>query len=150
MWLWVTVSAVVMIATYGFLFLGIITTTIQKTPRFFQSLNLRGVSAGVSAGAMRWNRILVEVLRWFLFEVLPLLVFYISLFAVILGLCAGLGIGLWKLYTSKLSAGTKVGISLGIFGGPPLLLPPLHVWYAPRRIRDYHGRILEVDLVHNY
>jgi hypothetical protein len=34
---------------------------------------------------------------------------------VYLGVLAGLGVGLWKLYTSHLSKGAKAGISVGIF-----------------------------------
>jgi hypothetical protein len=99
--MWVTVSAGVTIVAYGFLFLGTIITAIRKTPRFFLSLNSRRVSAG----AMRWSRILVlEVLPW------------MALVVFIFGCWAGMGVGFWKFYTSKLSKGAKVGISFAIFG----------------------------------
>lgn len=93
--MWVTVSAGVTIVTYGFLFLGTIITTIQKTPQFFLSLNSRRVSAG----AMQWSRILA-------LEVLPSM----ALVVFILGVWVGAGVGLWKFYTSKLLKGAKVEI----------------------------------------
>ena len=93
-------SASVTILTYGFLFQGTIRATIRKSPQFFLNINLRRMSAG----AMRSSRILV-------FEVLPWMLAVVMVF----GTSAGMGVGLWKLYTSNLSIGAKAGISIGIF-----------------------------------
>ena len=97
--MWVAVSASVTILTYGFLFQSTIRTTIGKSPQFFLNLNLRRMSAG----AIRWSRILAS-------EVLPLMLMVV----VIFGATAGMGVGLWKLYTSNLSKGAKAGITVGI------------------------------------
>jgi hypothetical protein len=99
------VSAGVTIVAYGFLFHGAITTAIQNTPQFFLSLNSRRMSAA----SMRWSRI-------FILEILP------PAIGVILvgGVGAGLGVSLWKLYTSNLSKGGKIGISFAIFFVPPV------------------------------
>ena len=70
---------------------------------------------------MRWSRILaLEVLPW------------MALVVFLLGFWAGLSVGLWKLYTSKLSKGAKIGISFAIFG-PGLLFPPVQLYFRQRR-----------------
>ena len=87
--MWITVSASVTVLTYGFLFQGTIRTTIRKSPQFFLNLTLRKISAG----AMRWLRILALILPWM--QVLA------ALTALALSLVAGL---------ADLSPGGRIGI----------------------------------------
>lgn len=53
------------------------------------------------------------------------------LVVVILGVWAGVGIGLWRLYTSQLSKGVKIGVSMAIF--LPLLSGFLGGLYSSRK-----------------
>ena len=114
-------SASVTILTYGFLFQGTLITIIRKSPQFFLNINLRRMSAG----AIRWSRILA-------LDVLPKGLFWMITMAIIPGTWAGMGVGLWKLYTSNLSKSEKAGISITIFGVIFVLIPLPYAWYKHR------------------
>ena len=97
--MWITVSASVTILTYSFLFQSTIRTTIRKSPQFFLNLNLRRMSAG----AMRWSRILA-------FKILPDL----FIFGVVVAVIVGIIVGMVELNVLNVSAAAKAGIVTGM------------------------------------
>ncbi|KAH8587714.1 cora-like Mg2+ transporter protein-domain-containing protein [Bisporella sp. PMI_857] len=101
-WIWVTVSLGVSTLAYIFLFWSEIAANARHTPNLV-SLNRRRMSAWVA----KWFRTIYYLVAEVLVVIFPL--------ALSLGFLAGFGVGLWKLYTSHLSAGAKAGISVAIF-----------------------------------
>ena len=63
----------------------------------------------ISAGAIIWSLILA-------LDVLPRASLWMLIMVIFSGVLAGIDVGLWKLYTTNHSTGTKAGLSVAIFG----------------------------------
>jgi len=58
---------------------------------------------------------------------------HILLYALVIGIWAGIGVGIWQLIVSNLPTNTKVAIGVGAIAGPFIILLVPAVWLCCRR-----------------